>query len=380
MVVGEQRMTTRDETPPATLKRAGRILEVRNLYHAYGEVPALREVSLNANRREFITLLGPSGSGKSTLLRILAGLELPTRVDALVLDGHDVSDIPANRRNVSTVFQHYGLFPHLNVLENVEYGLKVRKVAKDERHRRAMRMLEQVQLGEFTQRSISRLSGGQKQRVALARSLVLEPVILLLDEPLGALDEKLRIDMQVELLQLQRSLGMTFIYVTHSQEEALTMSDRILLMNHGRIVQEGRPEEMFDRPNSCFAASFMGMENMIEATVAAIEDDTVTVTTDDVALRGVWTGPGTPAPGDRVCCAFRSEKVHPSAQGEADGRMNRLEGTLASRIYKGKYLDITYQTAIGPIRMRAWDAHAVSDDVAQIEWRADQTILFPSEN
>lgn len=360
-------------------REAGPILEVSNLYHAYGDVPALRNVSLHAGRGEFVTLLGPSGSGKSTLLRILAGLELPTSANSLLLDGRDISNVPANRRNVSTVFQHYGLFPHLNVLENVEYGLRVRKVPAKERREQAMRMLQQVQLADFAQRSIARLSGGQKQRVALARSLVLEPVMLLLDEPLGALDERLRIDMQIELLQLQRSLGMTFIYVTHSQEEALTMSDRILLMNDGRIVQEGGPEDMFDRPNSRFATSFMGMENIFDAIVVEVGPTLISVTVDGVAMKGVWTGEGAPKKGDGVCCAFRSEKVRVANSGSSNPGMNSIEGRLSSRIYKGKYLDITYDTRIGPVRTRIWDSQIAEDENATIEWRADQTIIFQAD-
>lgn len=364
-----------------TIPAQDRILEVRGLYHAYGDYPALRSISLSARRGEFVTLLGPSGSGKSTLLRILAGLELPTQVDALLIDGQDVSDIPANRRNVSTVFQHYGLFPHLNVLENVEYGLRVRKMPAPERREKALSMLEQVQLRDFAGRRISKLSGGQKQRVALARSLVLEPVILLLDEPLGALDEKLRIDMQVELLELQRRLGMTFIYVTHSQEEALTMSDRILLMNAGDIVQTGPPEDMFDRPVSRFAAAFMGIENMHDAVVTDATGAFITVEAGGVALRGLWTAPVRPTTGDTVCCAFRSEKVRLSQDGPApeDAMLNTLTGALHSRIYKGKYVDITYQSALGPLRVRSWDSHAAPIETARITWRADQTILFPAQ-
>lgn len=353
-----------------------RILEVKTLWHSYGLAPALRGVDLKAARGEFVTLLGPSGSGKSTLLRILAGLELPTKVDAMILDGQDVSAIPANRRNVSTVFQHYGLFPHLNVRENVEYGLRARKVPAAERREKALRMLDQVQLGGFAERPISRLSGGQKQRVAIARSLVLEPVILLLDEPLGALDEKLRIDMQVELLELQRRLQMTFIYVTHSQEEALTMSDRILLMNDGSIVQTGTPEDMFDRPNSRFSASFMGVENLLEAIVTAINGRTTTVDVNGTLVEGLWTGTDVPAVGDTVCCGFRSERVHLSE--EENGETNHLEGRLTSHIYKGKYLDLTYQTAIGPIRMRSWQSNAAPTETARIAWRKDQTILCPA--
>ncbi|MCA0042502.1 ABC transporter ATP-binding protein [Celeribacter litoreus] len=352
-----------------------RILEVKTLWHYYGNTPALRGIDLEARRGEFVTLLGPSGSGKSTLLRILAGLELPTDVNVMTLDGQDVSNIPANRRNVSTVFQHYGLFPHLNVRENVEYGLRARKVPAADRRERALKMLEQVQLSDFAERPIARLSGGQKQRVAIARSLVLEPVILLLDEPLGALDEKLRIDMQVELLELQRRLEMTFIYVTHSQEEALTMSDRILLMNDGDIVQTGTPEDMFDRPNSRFSASFMGVENLFDAKVVAVSDAGLTVEVNGASIEGVWTGASLPSVGETICCGFRSERVQ--IADDSTTSMNSLEGKLTSHIYKGKYLDLTYQTALGPIRMRSWQSHAAPTETARIAWHKDQTILCP---
>ena len=259
------------------MSHADHIFSIRNLRQVYGKVAALKGVSCHAKRGEFLTILGSSGSGKSTMLRILAGLELPTTIDELTLDGVDVSTVPANHRNVSTVFQHYGLFPHLNVVENVEYGLKVRRIPKIERRQNAVKMLKMVQLEDFVDARISKLSGGQKQRVALARSLVLHPSVLLLDEPLGALDEKLRYEMQSELVRLHEELGMTFVYVTHSQEEALTMSDRILLMDKGEIVQEGTPQEIFDRPNCRFAAEFMGMENILCGRITETEADNVVV-------------------------------------------------------------------------------------------------------
>ena len=250
--------------PRAAAADGDHILQVEHATHRFGEVVALDDVSITARRGEFLTLLGESGSGKTTLLRIVAGLERPTRIARIAIDGEDVSAIPASRRNCTTVFQHYALFPHMSVGQNVEYGLRVRGIDKDDRRKRAEDALALVRLLDKYGRRVHQLSGGERQRVALARALVTEPAILLLDEPLGALDEKLRVDMQVELLDLHEKLGLTFIYVTHSQEEALTMSDRIILMRRGRIVQEGPPTDLFDRPATRFVADFMGVENLLE--------------------------------------------------------------------------------------------------------------------
>ena len=253
--------------PPIAEAGGDQILQVEHATHRFGDVVALNDVSITARRGEFLTLLGESGSGKTTLLRIVAGLERPTRIARIAIDGEDVSAIPASRRNCTTVFQHYALFPHMSVGQNVEYGLRVRGIDKDQRRKRAEDALALVRLLDKYGRRVHQLSGGERQRVALARALVTEPAILLLDEPLGALDEKLRVDMQVELLDLHEKLGLTFIYVTHSQEEALTMSDRIILMRRGRIVQEGPPTDLFDRPATRFVADFMGVENLLEGTI-----------------------------------------------------------------------------------------------------------------
>jgi len=209
---------------------ASQSLVVERATHRFGDVTAVDDVSITAKHGEFLTLLGESGSGKTTLLRIIAGLERPTIIGRLQIGGEDVIEVPASMRNCTTVFQHYALFPHMSVGQNIEYGLRVRSVSKAERRQRAEAALKLVRLEGLAGRRVHQLSGGQRQRVALARSLVTEPAILLLDEPLGALDEKLRVDMQVELKDLHERLGITFIYVTHSQEEALTMSDRIILM------------------------------------------------------------------------------------------------------------------------------------------------------
>ena len=229
----------------------------------YGSVAAVDGVDLDIAQGEFFTMLGPSGSGKTTLLRMIAGFERPD-AGSIELGGVEVSRTPPYGRNVNTVFQDYALFPHMNILENVEYGLRVRRVAKAERRRRAQQALEMVRLPGLGERKPVQLSGGQRQRVALARAIVNEPEVLLLDEPLGALDLKLRQEMQLELKRIQREVGITFVFVTHGQEEALTMSDRLVVVNHGRIEQLGTPIEVYERPASEFVAGFIGVSNLLE--------------------------------------------------------------------------------------------------------------------
>jgi putative spermidine/putrescine transport system ATP-binding protein len=230
---------------------------------AYGEVVAVDGIDLEVRRGEFFTLLGPSGSGKTTTLRMIAGFELPD-AGTVELAGRDVGDAPAYEREVNTVFQDYALFPHMSVAENVEYGLRVRGVAKAERARRRDEALEMIRLGGFGERRPAELSGGQRQRVALARSIVNRPRVLLLDEPLGALDLKLREQMQIELKQIQGEVQITFVYVTHDQEEALTMSDRIAVFNEGRIEQVGAPAAVYEAPANSFVAGFVGVSNLLE--------------------------------------------------------------------------------------------------------------------
>ena len=228
----------------------------------FGEVAAVTGVNLEIRHGEFFTMLGPSGSGKTTVLRMIAGFELPTS-GRIEIDGIEVSKTPPFDRNVNTVFQDYALFPHMSVIENIEYGLKVKKVNKSERLERAHKALDRVKLNGFDGRKPGQLSGGQRQRVALARALVNEPKVLLLDEPLGALDLKLRHEMQLELKEIQKAVGITFIFVTHDQEEALTMSDRIAVFNNGNIVQIGSAKEIYENPNSQFVAEFVGISNLI---------------------------------------------------------------------------------------------------------------------
>ena len=233
------------------------------LRKSYGAVAAVAGVDLEIAQGEFFTMLGPSGSGKTTLLRMIAGFERPDG-GSIELGGVEVSRTPPYGRNVNTVFQDYALFPHMDVLRNVEYGLRVRRVARAERRSRAEAALEMVRLSGLGGRKPVQLSGGQRQRVALARAIVNEPEVLLLDEPLGALDLKLRQEMQLELKRIQREVGITFVFVTHDQEEALTMSDRLVVLNHGRVEQLGTPVEVYERPDSAFVAGFIGVSNLLE--------------------------------------------------------------------------------------------------------------------
>ena len=243
------------------------LIEIRGLSKSFGEVKAVAGVDLDINAGEFITLLGPSGSGKTTVLRMIAGFEDPDS-GTIKLNGEDITHLPPYDRDVNTVFQDYALFPHMDVITNIEYGLRVKKVNKEERRKKALEALEQVRLSGYEKRKPSQLSGGQRQRVALARALVNRPSVLLLDEPLGALDLKLRQQMQIELKELQREVGITFIFVTHDQEEALTMSDRIAVFDKGKIQQLDRPAAIYERPVNEFVAGFVGVSNLITGNAA----------------------------------------------------------------------------------------------------------------
>jgi putative spermidine/putrescine transport system ATP-binding protein len=260
-----------DSAPPVASDPAGALaaVSVAGLRKRYGDVTAVHDLDLAIGAGEFFTLLGPSGSGKTTLLRMIAGFERPD-AGRIELAGRDVTGVPPYARHVNTVFQDYALFPHMTVAQNIEYGLRVRRVARPQRRDRLGRALDMVRLTGLGGRKPAQLSGGQRQRVALARAIVNEPEVLLLDEPLGALDLKLRQEMQLELLRVQREVGITFVYVTHDQEEALTMSDRIAVLNQGRIEQVGDPIEVYERPATPFVAGFIGISNLIERDGALI--------------------------------------------------------------------------------------------------------------
>ena len=245
------------------------IIEIQGVSKVYGDNTVLDNLSLNIRKNEFLTLLGPSGCGKTTTLKIIAGFE-PADSGKVVFDGNDISDLPPYKRQLNTVFQKYALFPHMNIYENIAFGLKIKKLPKEEIDKKVREMLKMVALEGFEKRSVESLSGGQQQRVAIARALVNEPQVLLLDEPLGALDLKLRKEMQLERKKIQKRLGITFIFVTHDQEEALTMSDTIVVMNKGVIQQMGSPEDIYNEPANAFVADFIGESNILSGIM--IED------------------------------------------------------------------------------------------------------------
>jgi len=243
------------------------IIELRNLHKKIEDQEVLKDINLSIKKNEFMTILGPSGCGKTTTLRILAGFETATSGEVL-FNGEDLLKVPAHKRNLNTVFQSYALFPHMNVEQNIAFGLKIKKVAKAEIATQVAGMLDLVNLKGYEKRPIKSLSGGQQQRVAIARALINTPEVLLLDEPLGALDLKLRKEMQRELKKMQRKLGITFIYVTHDQEEALTMSDTVIVMNNGEILQQGTPEDIYNEPKTAFVANFIGTSNIVKGTMS----------------------------------------------------------------------------------------------------------------
>ena len=269
-------------------------VRLEGVHKRFGDVEAVNGVTLDVHQGEFFSMLGPSGSGKTTCLRMIAGFEMPTD-GRVLLQGRDVTRLPPYERDVNTVFQDYALFPHMTVGENVEYGLQVKGVPKAERRRRVADALRMVRLEGFERRRPSALSGGQRQRVALARALVNQPAVLLLDEPLGALDLKLRQQMQIELKAIQQRVGLTFVYVTHDQEEALTMSDRLAVMNGGRIEQVGTPAEVYEQPATSFVAGFVGVSNTLSGDAAREvtgSASTITIRPEKIRMLGSDESPG----------------------------------------------------------------------------------------
>jgi spermidine/putrescine transport system ATP-binding protein len=300
----------------------------------FGDAVAVDDLTLSIERGSFYALLGPSGCGKTTTLRMIGGFEDPTE-GVVYLGGQAVTDLPPYKRDVNTVFQSYALFPHLNVERNVGFGLERQKVDKAEATRRVGEALEMVQLGPLAKRRPGQLSGGQQQRVALARALVNRPRALLLDEPLGALDLRLRKQLQIELKRIQREVGITFVHVTHDQEEAMSMADTIAVMNRGRIEQAGTAEDLYERPHTAFVANFLGISNLVDGKVVERGVEMATVETDDGTVR-VPCARMDEAPGDAVRIGVRPEKVEliPAAHGVPAGR-NALRGTVAVASFLG---------------------------------------------
>jgi spermidine/putrescine ABC transporter ATP-binding subunit len=359
-------------------ERTTRHVVVDRVSKRYGSVAALDEVTLEIRRGEFLAILGPSGSGKTTTIRIIGGFVRPDS-GRVIIRGRDVTDLPPNRREVNTVFQSYALFPHMSVERNVGYGLRTKRVPRAERRQRVQEALAMVRLESVASMRPAELSGGMQQRVALARAVVNRPSVLLLDEPLGALDRKLREDMQVELRRLQVELGMTFVYVTHDQDEALGMSDRLVVMKDGRVEQIGRPGEVYDEPANLWVATFVGASNQIVARVRSIRDF-LELEADAVRLLSTNSSVGLEA-GSQVTAVIRPEHVEVSRSPEQVGH-NCLRARIEEVLTLGGQVKIVASTA-GGLELQARRERRLVDEIglrpgeeAWFSWPADSVRVY----
>ena len=330
---------------------ADNIIELRHISKVYSDngFKAVDDFNLEVKRGEFVTFLGPSGCGKTTTLRMIAGFEMPTSGEIL-LNGEDISQLPANKRPINTVFQRYALFPHMNIYDNIAFGLKLKKLPKEEIRKKVKRVLDIVDLEGFENRKISTLSGGQQQRIAIARALVNEPEILMLDEPLGALDLKMRQEMQLELKHMHDELGITFIYVTHDQEEALTMSDKIVVLSEGRIQQIGTPEDIYNEPQNAFVADFIGESNIFKG-----------IMTGHMKVRfcgGEFIGMDDVPEGTLVDVVVRPEDVIITKP--EDGI---IEGEVVSVIFKGMHYEVTVESGKYEMVIRTTKCYSVGERI-----------------
>jgi spermidine/putrescine ABC transporter ATP-binding subunit len=356
----------------------GAAVSLSDLEKSYERVAAVAGVSLDIHSGEFLTLLGPSGSGKTTTLMMIAGFEMPTGGD-IAIDGQSVVGMPSYKRNIGMVFQNYALFPHLTVADNIGFPLKQRGVAKAERLRLVGEALELVHLPGYGNRYPRQLSGGQQQRVALARAIVFQPRLLLMDEPLGALDKQLRENLQLEMRRLHAEVGITFIYVTHDQEEALTMSDRIAVMNEGLVAQVGRPEELYDRPTSRFVAGFIGESNFLPAITRGMEGDVVVAECEGTLIRAVC--PRQPVRGEPVMLTTRPERmrfIDGSAAGEPS--QNRIRVTVTEAVFAGERCRYMLRAPDGTSIVLKEPSSATvrrrsAGEQAEIAWSVADTIL-----
>jgi spermidine/putrescine transport system ATP-binding protein len=342
--------------------RGGGHVELVNLVKVFDEVVAVAGISLDIPPGQFFSLLGPSGCGKTTTLRLIGGFERPD-AGRIVLDGRDMAQTPPHRRPVNTVFQSYALFPHLNVFDNVAFGLRFTKASKDEAARRVAEALRLVRLEGFEERKPTQLSGGQQQRVALARALVLNPSVLLLDEPLGSLDAKLRKALQIELKAIQEEVGITFVYVTHDQEEALTMSDRLAVMSEGHVEQIGAPQEVYEEPGTAYVADFLGVSNLMDAEAKGREADGCRVVLGNLE---VVAGRGDTRASGPVKLVIRPERVRVEEQG-ASGP-NRVPAMVDRTVYVGSTMQVIVRLPGGQVVQalipNRGDAHAYPQGAA----------------
>lgn len=354
------------------------IVALMNVEKWYGNNHVVKNMNINISEGEFLTLLGPSGCGKTTTLRMISGFELPTE-GIIKVQGESVEKKEPYQRDVNTVFQNYALFPNMNVSDNVAYGLKVKKVPRDEIRDRVKKMLKLVQLEGFGKRRITQMSGGQKQRVAIARALINEPKVLLLDEPLGALDLKLRKQMQIELKRLQRKLGITFVYVTHDQEEALTMSDRIAVINGGNLEQIDTPTKIYQKPKTKFVADFIGESNIFDAYVSDRQNDKLTVTMEDG--RGtVLDADGKLSVNDPVSVCIRPENTLFSLE-PVEGF--HLKGVVKEQIYVGNLVKMLVNLKNGTeIRINRFRSEDLAEPgtVVYLHWELDKGVVIKEKH
>ena len=359
---------------------AAMMVELLGVSKRYGEVDALQRVDLSIRKGEFVTLLGPSGSGKSTLLNLIAGMTSPSS-GRIVIEGRDATTLPTNRRGLGMVFQNYALMPHMTVFENIAFPLQVRKVAKEEIRRRVGAVLDLIQLGHVANRKPRELSGGQQQRISLARCIVYRPSIILMDEPLGALDKKLRDQLQIEIKHLHRQIGSTILYVTHDQQETLTMSDRVCLMNHGRVEQLGTPHDLYFRPQTVFAADFLGDSNILPASVAGADGEAM------LAIRlpgfeGALRAPRRPGIGNSVRVMIRPESLRLAQQPEPG--WNALPAVVTEMIFAGgvtRYIMKVpggQQMVLADLTMETSMSVELGREVT-VQWRPESTILLPGD-
>ena len=355
---------------------AASIVSLRNVEKWYGNNHVVKDMNLEIEEGEFLTLLGPSGCGKTTTLRMIAGFEDATE-GSIEVQGVRVEEKEPFQRDVNTVFQNYSLFPHMTVYDNVAYGPTIRKMPKDEIRRRVTEMLELVQMANYEKRKPEALSGGQKQRIAIARALINNPRVLLLDEPLGALDLKLRKQMQIELKRLQKKLGITFVYVTHDQEEAMTMSDRIAVMRDGVILQMGAPMEIYERPATRFVADFIGESNVLEGRVTGVKEGMLSVETPAGGVQCWGQGFGV---GDTLCVAIRPEYLRISRE-PVDGFS--LPATVKDFIYMGALiktsLDLKNGQEVKLSRLEA-DSSLREGDAVHLWWEAEKAVAIHDDS
>ncbi|MGE0718358.1 MAG: ABC transporter ATP-binding protein [Alphaproteobacteria bacterium] len=359
-----------------------RSVVVDRMTKLYGRVAAVDDVSLEIERGEFVTLLGPSGSGKTTILMAIAGFVQPTRGE-IRLDDTPITGLPPERRNFGMVFQGYALFPHMTVRENVAFALRARGRPDDEVSRRVGEALEMVQLGPYAQRLPRQLSGGQQQRVALARALVFTPHLLLLDEPLSALDKKLRAELQLELKSLHERVGLTFLYVTHDQEEALSMSNRIAILRDGRLVQFGRPRDLYERPATRFVADFLGKSNFLPGVAAGADGGTLAYSCGPVALRQAIDDAPLPAAGAPILVALRPEKIAVVADAPPE-TVNRVAGRITQWSYSGTHFQLVVDTdPVGPMTavVPAWRCRIEPEigRAVHLGWDADASVIVADD-